>query len=255
MGCIYEICNLANGRVYVGSAMDIQKRQREHLCLLRQGRHYNKHLQNAWCKYGEEMFVFRVVEEVDDDQLIEREQVRINATESFLREKGYNARHIAESNMGLKWSAESRQRQSKAQEGKTISDEHREKLFLGRKAYVVTEEHKRKIGIANKGRIPWCKGRKVWTIEQRQAIGVRTANALTGRKLSEEHKQNIVNAMPRGEDSPAAKLTESQVAEIRALLRDGIQGKELAHIYSVGTSTISRIKRGISWASAVGRCI
>ena len=50
----------------------------------------------------------------------------------------------------------------------------------------MSEEHKRKIGLANKGKIPWTKGRKS-TIETREKL--RLAN--TGKRPSEETKKKM----------------------------------------------------------------
>ncbi len=48
----------------------------------------------------------------------------------------------------------------------------------------------------------------------------------------------------RGEDSPASKLTESQVALIRA---SNLSTRKLGRIFDVGSASISRIKRGVDW--------
>jgi len=61
---IYKIRNMVNGKFYVGSAQDTRSRFRQHRRLLRKGTHHCKHLQNAWNKYGEELFKFEVIERV-----------------------------------------------------------------------------------------------------------------------------------------------------------------------------------------------
>jgi hypothetical protein len=55
---IYQIRNLLNGNVYIGKATSFYNRWTVHLSELRNNIHFNKHLQNAWNKYGEENFVF-----------------------------------------------------------------------------------------------------------------------------------------------------------------------------------------------------
>lgn len=60
---IYKIRNVVNGKFYVGSTMDTRERFRTHRTRLRKGTHHSKHLQAAWSKYGEDCFVFEVVEE------------------------------------------------------------------------------------------------------------------------------------------------------------------------------------------------
>lgn len=62
---IYKIINTKNNKFYVGSAVDFTARKRRHWWALRSKRHANKHLQAAWDKYGEDAFVFVIVEELD----------------------------------------------------------------------------------------------------------------------------------------------------------------------------------------------
>lgn len=64
---IYKIINVVNNKFYVGSAVDLKRRKARHFSELRTGRHNNRHLQAAWVKYGEQAFIFVVVEEVSPD--------------------------------------------------------------------------------------------------------------------------------------------------------------------------------------------
>lgn len=61
---IYKIINIVNNKFYVGSAVDLKRRKTRHFSELRTGKHNNRHLQAAWDKYGEQAFVFVVVEEL-----------------------------------------------------------------------------------------------------------------------------------------------------------------------------------------------
>ena len=51
----------------------------------------------------------------------------------------------------------------------------------------------------------------------------------------------------RGSQNKSSKLTEENVLEIRSLLGQGAYHKNLAEIYGVATSTISRIAQGKKW--------
>lgn len=64
---IYKIINVVNNKFYVGSAVDLKRRKTRHFSELRTGKHKNRHLQAAWVKYGEQAFVFVVVEELPKD--------------------------------------------------------------------------------------------------------------------------------------------------------------------------------------------
>ena len=63
---IYKIINVVNNKFYVGSAVDFKRRKTRHFSELRTGKHNNAKLQAAWRKYGEQAFVFVVVEELPD---------------------------------------------------------------------------------------------------------------------------------------------------------------------------------------------
>ena len=64
---IYKIINVVNNKFYVGSAVDLKRRKTRHFSELRTGKHNNRHLQAAWVKYGEQSFIFVVVEELAQD--------------------------------------------------------------------------------------------------------------------------------------------------------------------------------------------
>jgi group I intron endonuclease len=61
---IYKIINVINNKFYVGSAVNLKRRKTRHFSELRKNKHNNRHLQAAWNKYGEQAFVFVVVEDV-----------------------------------------------------------------------------------------------------------------------------------------------------------------------------------------------
>ena len=63
---IYKIINVVNNKFYIGSAVSLRKRKARHFSELRTHKHNNQHLQRAWDKYGEQSFVFAVVELVED---------------------------------------------------------------------------------------------------------------------------------------------------------------------------------------------
>jgi len=73
---IYKIINVVNNKFYVGSAVDLKRRKTRHFSELRTGKHNNRHLQSSWDKYGEQAFVFVVVETLtEQDDLLAAENV------------------------------------------------------------------------------------------------------------------------------------------------------------------------------------
>ena len=72
---IYVIQNLINDKYYVGQAQDIVARWKcEKWALNQEKPAWNKHLQRAWKKYGEDNFKFEVIEICDIDMLFRKKQ-------------------------------------------------------------------------------------------------------------------------------------------------------------------------------------
>ena len=87
---IYCILNLINGKQYIGLSRDIHRRWGEHTSELNTYTHDNLYLQSSWHKYGEENFVFTVIELCDERMLSEREKYYIKYYHSQAHEGGYN---------------------------------------------------------------------------------------------------------------------------------------------------------------------
>ena len=84
---IYQIRNLLDGKIYIGSSKTLYKRLRRHLNNLRKNKHDNQHLQNAFNKYGEANFIFEIIEFCNLSEQFEVEQYWINR---FFGEDCYN---------------------------------------------------------------------------------------------------------------------------------------------------------------------
>lgn len=91
---IYCIENTKNKKVYIGSSKNIYQRLLKHFALLRHNKHQNGHLQNAWNKYGEDVFRWYVLEFCSEDKLTETEQLCID-----LFGAEYNITRIVERNI------------------------------------------------------------------------------------------------------------------------------------------------------------
>lgn len=63
---IYKIHCKGNGKIYIGSSVNIEHRWKVHLRKLRKGNHVNPHLQSSYNKYGEDSFSFSVLEALPD---------------------------------------------------------------------------------------------------------------------------------------------------------------------------------------------
>lgn len=71
---IYIITNTINNKFYIGSSKNIYLRKNKHLYLLRNNIHHNVHLQNSYNLYGEEKFIFDVIEYCNINKTFEIEQ-------------------------------------------------------------------------------------------------------------------------------------------------------------------------------------
>lgn len=118
---VYQIKNMMNGRIYVGSAINIPIRWRVHICGLNQGRHRNIHLQRAWNKYGASVFAFGVLESVEPENLIEQEQYWMDLLDVV--KDGYNICPTAGSSFGKKASEATKRKIREARKKTNISYE------------------------------------------------------------------------------------------------------------------------------------
>lgn len=71
---IYRIKNIINNKCYYGSSKNINRRWSKHKSQLKYYRHENVILQRAWNKYGENSFIFEIIEECDLNNLLLTEQ-------------------------------------------------------------------------------------------------------------------------------------------------------------------------------------
>lgn len=99
---IYCIRNLVNNKVYIGKSINIYNRIATHISdLSRKSKNENRHLINAWFKYGKENFDYYVLEYLDlnEDLLKERELYWMQKYNSTERKYGYNLRMDSSTNM------------------------------------------------------------------------------------------------------------------------------------------------------------
>jgi len=89
---IYKITNLINGKFYIGSSNNIEKRWYDHKRNLKNLCHPNQKLQNSWNFYGEDKFSFEIIEETLPEKIIllEKEQHYLDLFKPYMRDIGYN---------------------------------------------------------------------------------------------------------------------------------------------------------------------
>lgn len=65
---VYQIVCLPTGQSYIGASENYRSRKMSHLYQLRQNKHHNILLQNAFNTHGEESFKFEIIELVEPDK-------------------------------------------------------------------------------------------------------------------------------------------------------------------------------------------
>lgn len=106
-GGIYKIINITNNKLYIGSAIDLKSRKRQHWHLLNNNKHHSKYLQRSFNKYKKENFIFETIENCKAEDLIKREQYYIDSLKPE-----YNICKIAGSKLGIKANKSSRNKMS-----------------------------------------------------------------------------------------------------------------------------------------------
>jgi group I intron endonuclease len=157
---VYKITNIINNQCYIGSSKTIKRRWYEHKRQLRKNQHHSKVLQRAFNKYGENNFVFEILELCEPDELLIIEQKYFDLikpeyiilktagrfdgykhteeTKQILREK-------RKEQINLPCSEETKKKISDANKNRKFSNEHKDKLSKSHKGKQLTEEHKNKI--------------------------------------------------------------------------------------------------------------
>lgn len=177
---IYTIYSSVNGRTYIGSAVNIASRWRQHRYDLRKNNHHSQHLQRAWNKYGEDAFEFSVIEECPPEQLIEREQWHMDQCSDR-----YNCAPVAGSPLGMTRSPEARAKMSAAHMGCKNSDEARAKMSASLMGHAVSDETRKKISDTLRGHSVSAETRE--KIRQSKVGNKYRA----GRKASPETRERI----------------------------------------------------------------
>ena len=195
---VYQIKNKKNEKIYIGSSVDISKRWNEHKYLLNNNKGHNKHLQSSWSKYGGANFEFSIILCCAEKNLLFYEQLICLKFETLNKDKGYNYRYFVESNRGLPFS----------------------------------EEHKRKLSKANKGNIPWLKGR-CHSMETKKKL--RTIN--TGKHHSKETKEKLsqTNKGKKLSSETKIKMSNSQKGKkLSAVEIETIRSRNYGNTYNLG---------------------
>lgn len=209
MAVIYRITNMANGDFYIGSAESFAKREWQHKYDLRKNTHKNPKLQAAWNNYGEEMFVFEIIEEVPPDRV------------TFDIENTYLMKFVGQKNcyninvdayvprLGIPHTEETKAKVSASRKGKHAGENHY------RYGKTVSEEVRKKIGDTQRGK-PKKPGRTL-SEEGRAKVRAnieagRSHKHWVGRQHTEESKQKM---RKRVQETTSGRVFDSLTAVLQ----------------------------------------
>jgi group I intron endonuclease len=198
---IYSIVCLANGKIYVGSAVHIERRWGEHRRMLSASRHYNSHLQCAWNKYGEPSFEFGILELAPRGHLIAREQFWIDRHDASNKKKGFNLCPNAASILGLKRSEETKAKLADGNRRRVFTPEMRANYSASQRNRI-TPEYRKELSVRAKA-------------QQTPEMRTRLSEALKGRRLTPEHRAKIMASHPGMSPEHKAKLLAINTGRVK----------------------------------------
>lgn len=235
---IYTIKNKLDGKMYIGQSVNINKRKAYHLWMLRSGNHFNPKLQNAFNKYSEENFEFKVLELCKFDEINNKEIQFIKKYNSI--EEGYNICEGGNGSLGRILSDETKRKIAKANIGRIQSKEAGVRKSVVGKILWSNIKYREKM-MGRKHPIPWNKGIPK-TLEEKQNLSEK----LKGRVIAESQKEKL-RELYKGENSITAKLKEKDVIEIRLRFLKGEEQCCMKKDYLVSSQTIYDIVRNRRW--------
>lgn len=187
MGHIYKIeCKITN-TVYIGQTKNLKRRFDDHKYKLRHSEHYSEFMQNDFDIYGEENFIFEILENVPDNKLDERERFWIKEYPKI-----YN-----KENGGIR--------------DKQLADETKSKLSIKAKKryktharFLNTPEAIKKRSISNTGK----KRNEAFKRKMSELASSRTGekNSFYGHKHSKETRRKISEANKGKSDGGKPKI-------------------------------------------------
>lgn len=235
ISCVYQIKNIHNNKIYIGSTTSLINRWKSHVLDLKNGTHNSKTLLDDYKIYGLSAFIWSIVQLTDDNdnELSEIEYEYIKSHNklllynTFLKKKNYSPKNIH--------SVETRDYLKKIRQGEgTSTSKFSNEDVLKIKELILSGIKLSEIASlfnVSEATISDIKNLKTWThvIHERDS------------ELKEFHYISI------GSHNPCSKLNEQKVREIKNRLSLGEQLTSIAKDYNVTRTLIGHIKRGKLW--------
>ena len=206
---IYKIINLTNGKFYVGSTVNQRERFRCHRSRLRRNKHHCAHLQAAWNQYGEDNFLFKVVETVPDGKSLQAAE-DVWLAEHVGKEYCYNHSKFSDAPM------RGRLGEDNPNFGRVLSEGHRQDISATLKSYYagVPENHPR-YGTTH------TEEAKQKMSNNRTGLNAGSSHYLYGKQQPEEVKRKIGDTQRGVPKGPGRKVSPEGMEKIRAAAAAG----------------------------------
>lgn len=221
---IYCIENKITHKKYIGQTTSIYDRWRKHKCELNNNSHDNDYLQNAWNKYGEDMFSFTILEQCSFDELNDKERYYIDFYNTLDRDYGYNLK-------------------SGGQDNNTLSDYVKEKISNGNKKYY-DENPDAKI-MRSKMAL------KQWSDPNIKSKILGENNGMYGKTHTEEAKKKMSDAN-KGRVSKFRNTTPVICIELNKIFKCAVEACLELEIKKDYSTQILQVCRGDGYRKTVG---
>ncbi len=225
---IYQITLKVNNKVYIGSSCNIEKRWNQHRSFLNSKRmdKTNPFLYNSWQKYGENNFVFEILEITEkQEDLLSKEQKWLDKYKllngQLNRDKCFNILPTAGSNLGFKASDTTKQKMSDSHYGEQAINTH----LTNQDAIEIKQ-------LLNTTKISYKELMQKYNISMSclRNIVINRSWKRVGEKV--ERKGNSKR-----------KFNDREVIEIRNRYNNNESQQDIADSFNVSQMTISRIVR------------
>jgi len=223
---IYQIKNVLNGHCYIGQSTNLESRKRDHFRRLKNNKHGNGHLQNAYKKYGKENFILTTLLYCEPFELTRYEQKLVD----ILNPKYNICRECVDSCKGIKHSEEAIRKTALANMGLKKSEETRHKIslaFIGN-TYALgntnwvgkhhSEESKLKMSLVRIGNTNGLGNTNMLGKHHSEEARHKMSLAQTGHKVSEEarHKMSLAKKGKKLTEEHKHKLSLARIGKTPA---------------------------------------
>lgn len=230
VGGIYQIENTVTGARYIGRTVNLVRRQAEHLAELRSGWHYNTKLQRSFSKHGENVFRFKLLVSVRNENLR-------RALEQTWLDHAPGAYNL------------SRSADTPTKAGSKLSPQHKRRLAAILTARNKSPEHRARISAVLRGPRPQCVGRKrpaEWRAKLAKACEKARAVQAAKRRADPGYAIRGTAAARSALAVKQAAFRDRRLREMRVLREQGLSQSAIAKL--LGTSQ-ARVSKTLLWGA------